>query len=310
MKRAWLVFNPVCGKRDDGDRAVVQACLRERFDVVVCDTTPGVDADVWARRALEAGADLVVAAGGDGTVSAVADVLLGTGVPLGVVPRGTANALSAALGLPGDVAAACAAIADERVVAIDAAKVNGRGMVLFAGCGFHADTIERTTRAAKSRLGYLAYLVSGLQELSQFAPFKVSLETEERVVECEAIAVTVANVAPATTILAHGPDRLVGDDGLLDITIVAANGVLEALATGTHLLFSAGAERPATRDNVGWLRARRVRVVADPPRTLMVDGEVRGTTPFTVECLPRALTLLVPRDWDARAVDAASLAPA
>jgi diacylglycerol kinase (ATP) len=114
MKRAWLVFNPACGKGEGDDRATIVACLRARFDVVVRETSRRVGADVWARRALESGADVVVAAGGDGTVSAVAEALIGTGVPLGVIPRGTANALSAALGLPADVEGACASIATTR----------------------------------------------------------------------------------------------------------------------------------------------------------------------------------------------------
>ncbi len=302
MRSARLVFNPASGRGDAESAEVIQQLLSPSFDVRVCTTDPELDADHWARRALEAGADVVIAAGGDGTVGAVASVLRGTGVPLAVIPRGTANALSVALGLPQTAVLACAALQSFRVQKIDAGLVNGQGMIMFAGVGFHADTIENTSREAKSKLGYLAYLVAGIQQLSQFKEFDVEIETEDRQISCRAIAVTVANIAPPTTILAQGPDRLVADDGLLDVTIVAASGVLEAVATGTHLLLSANLAKAARRDNIGWLRAKRVRVATDPVQTVVVDGDVRDHTPFVVECVPGALSLCVPSTWQARSV--------
>jgi diacylglycerol kinase (ATP) len=98
-RRAALIYNPVAGQQDPaailGDVALKLSAM---YDLTIMQTTP--DMSSLVQRALKSGAELVIASGGDGTVGAVAGELIGTGVPLGIVPRGTANAFSVALGIP------------------------------------------------------------------------------------------------------------------------------------------------------------------------------------------------------------------
>ena len=101
---------------------------------------------------------------------------------------------------------------------VDAARCNGLPMVLLAGIGFEAETVERASREAKKRFGVLAYVMAGIQEWRELEAFEAEIETEDKVITVTASAVTVANAAPPTSILAQGPAGVIFDDGLLDIT--------------------------------------------------------------------------------------------
>lgn len=282
-----VVFNVAAGSARDieGDEVArrIEAATG-RATAIVAD----------AREAIAAGARVVVAAGGDGTVSTCATELIGTNVELGVLPLGTSNSFAAALEIPDDVDGAIAnlARADRRV--IDVATVNGRTMILHCMIGFHAETIADTSTTAKQRWGVLAYAASAVKKLGALEDFAVELTTREHVVRCRAIAVAAANIAPLKTVLAHGPSHLLGDDGRVDITIVAADTIAEAIAAGVHLYRTGRAHEPANRDNIGSFSTSHVRVVTDPPQLVLVDGEEHGLTPITIETIPRALIVIAP----------------
>ncbi|MBC8123344.1 MAG: YegS/Rv2252/BmrU family lipid kinase [Gemmatimonadaceae bacterium] len=292
----WLIFNPVAGQTDpQGDLTFIQEFLGPELDLHVALTTHERTAEHCAREAVASGAGRVIAAGGDGTLSEVAQILSGTAIPMGIIPRGTANALAVALGLPMDLPLALEVILDGHIRRIDTARCNGRIMLLLAGVGFEALTVQNTSRESKTLLGPFAYILSGLQQLGELATFTVELETREERLIFDAVAVTVANIAPPTSILAQGPGEVRPDDGKLDVTVVAATTPLEAVAAGYHLLWTAMRDLPAQMQNIGHLRESKLRIVTDPPQVVVIDGEVIGTTPLEVECLPRSLQVFVPR---------------
>jgi diacylglycerol kinase family enzyme len=171
---------------------------------------------------------------------------------------------------------------------------NGKPMVLLAGIGFEAEVVEKADRESKNRLGMMAYIVAGVQQLREFETFEVTIETEEKVVTVTAAAVTIANAAPPTSILAQGPAGIIYDDGLLDLTVVAPQTRAGAVASAYHLLQTALRGDAAERDDIGYLRAQRIKVTTDPPQKVVLDGEVIGTMPIEVECVPGGLTILVP----------------
>lgn len=168
-------------------------------------------------------------------------------------------------------------------------------MILLAGIGFEAETIEEAERIPKKSLGVLAYLWAGINRLRNLDRFEVEIAADERTFSLEASAVTIANVAPPTSILAHGPSGVIGNDGLLDLTIVTPRGILEAIAAFSNLLRTALMNEAARHRAVRYLRSRRVRVTANPPQKVVVDGETIGTTPVEIECLPAGLTVFTPR---------------
>lgn len=154
--------------------------------------------------------------------------------------------------------------------------------------------VEKADRQTKNRFGTLAYILAGIQQLQEFEKFEAEIETEDKIITVMAGAVTIANAAPPTSFLAQGPAGIVCDDGLLDLTVVAPMNAAGAIASAYHLLQTAFRGDAAERDDIGYLRAKRLKVTANPPQKVVVDGEIMGTTPVEVECVPGGLTLLVP----------------
>lgn len=303
-RRTHLIFNPVAGQGDPiQDLDYIRRVLEPTLDLTVWGTTPDQDADVLAQQALAAGSQLIIASGGDGTLSAAATALLGTDVPFGVISRGTANAFANALGIPDTLEAACDTLLHGMERRVDSAICHqgdqSRAMILLAGIGFEAATVEMADRASKDRFGMMAYVLSGLRQLRQIKMFDAQIETDEQVINVRASAITVANAAPSTSILAHGPAGVIPDDGLLDITIISCEGFSSGILAGYHLLQSALTGNAAEREDIGYFRAKRVTISTDPAQSVVMDGEILETAPISIECQPQSLTIMVPRTTQA-----------
>ncbi len=303
-RSAYLLFNPVAGQGDaHADLALIRTILEPQLLVTVLLTRPDLDpaeqtqelvALLQSRPAGEPGNAMVVACGGDGTVSAVAGALAGTGIPLGVIPRGTANAFAAALGIPTDLPGACDTILAGHTRVVDAARCNAAPMILLAGLGFEAGMVDRATRDLKTMLGPLAYVLAGTQQLMSQQPFLARLDIDGAHSELQASAITVANVAPATSVLAQGFGQVIPDDGLLEITIASPSSRLQGLNALASLLAAAVVQSSSTHPDLLCLRARRITVSTDPPQKLVIDGEMLEADPVTFTCLPGALTVFTP----------------
>ena len=295
---AHLIFNPISGTRNsDEDLKLIRGFLEPAMHLEIHCTTPEITAEELTRQAIEAEADLIIASGGDGTVSAVAGALLGTKIPLGIIPRGTANAFAVALGIASPITpirTACQTIINGTTRIVDAARCNGYPMILLAGIGFEAETVERASRELKQQWGALAYIMAGWQQMSEQELFDTELEIDGAVQTIQAGAITIANAAPPTSILAQGEGRVIMDDGLLEVTITTANTKLQALKTMINLFGSALTKSANTLENTMSVRARQVKVKTTPPQKVVLDGEIIGMTPLEVECIPQGLTVLVP----------------
>jgi YegS/Rv2252/BmrU family lipid kinase len=294
-RSACLIFNPVSGQGNpEQDLNKIKELLSPEIELDIHFTTEEVDGDRLAREALERNVEAIIASGGDGTLSAVATALIGTNIPLGIISRGTANAFANALGIPDTIPEACQTILKGVVRTVDTGVCNGKPMILLVGIGFEAETVAEADRETKDRLGILAYILAGVKQLQKMEKFTAEIETEDKVIHVLATAVTIANAAPPTSILAQGVAGTIEDDGLLDVTIVAPENKLGAIAASYHLLQSALQNESAERDDIGYLRTKRVKVTTDPPQKVVVDGEIVGTTPVEIECIPKALTVFVP----------------
>ena len=294
-RSACLIFNPVAGQGDsEQDLATIKSILEPEFDLDIQFTTKEVSGGELAQKAIANNAEIIIASGGDGTVSMVAEALVGTDIPLGAIARGTANAFANALDIPCAIEAACQVIVDGATKKVDVGMCNGKPMILLAGIGFEADMVEDADRETKNRLGMLAYVLSGLKQLREFEKFETTIETDDKIITVKANAITIANAAPSTSVLAHGTAGVIYDDGLLDVTIVAPETRANAIAISYHLLQSASNDEAAERNDIGYLRTKWVRVTTDPPQKVVLDGEIIGLTPIEVECIPKGLMVFAP----------------
>jgi diacylglycerol kinase family enzyme len=243
-----------------------------------------------ARDALAAGAGLVIAAGGDGTVRACAHALAGTGVPLAIVPRGTANLAARALGIPARLDASLAAAFGGRDRQIDLAEADGMPFAAMAGIGLDAAVVDGTPDLLKRHLGWLAYAAGGVTRLAgRRRVFTLRLDGGPPLARL-ARSVVVGNVGLLPGGFALLPDARL-DDSLLDVGILApASPAGWARVAGRVITGS-------RRDDLNLERrqARRVEIQAGTELPREVDGEV--ITPgqsLTVTLRPGALLVRVP----------------
>ena len=300
----YLIFNPVAGQGNpQQELALIRASLEPQVLLTVVTTKPELDpaeqarelvAAIQGRSDAEAGSSMIIASGGDGTVSAVAGALIDSGVPLGIIPRGTANAFSVALGIPTELRAACTNILVGNTRLVDAARCNDTPMILLAGVGFEAGMVQGASRELKNRIGPLAYILSGAQQLVNFEPFRATVEIDGETRELVTTAITVANVAPPTSVSAQGFGQVVPDDGLMEITIASPTSRLEGLNMLATLVGSALLNSPTNQQNLLCFRAAQIRISTDPPQRLVVDGEILDANPVEFSCVPGGLTLLAP----------------
>ena len=295
---AHLIFNPVSGGGNGKqDLEFIEQMLDPHLHLEVHLTSPNIDPQELAAQAIAQGADLIIASGGDGTVSAVAGALIGTEIPLGIIPRGTANAFSMALNITqqiGQMRRACEIILAGKTRVVDAARCNNLPLILLAGIGYEAETIEKADREAKNRWGSLAYIMAGWQQLDEQKLFEAEVEIDGVTKVFQAGAITVANAAPPTSVLAQGIGEVVVDDGLLDITIATVDNKLQAVTTLFSMLGAALIRTSAELDNIVHVRSRKVKIAATPAQKVVLDGEIIGNTPLEIECLPQSLIIFAP----------------
>ncbi len=295
---AHLIFNPVSGQNNpEQDLALIKQLLEPAMELVVHFTTKEISPEQLAKKAIESKADLIIASGGDGTVSAVAGALISTDMPLGIIPRGTANAFAVALGIPPSltpIETACEVVLKNCTRTVDAARCNGLPMILLAGIGLEAETVERADREAKNRWGALAYIMAGIQQFNEQELFTTEIEIEGKIEQFQAGAVTIANAAPPTSVMAQGLGSVNMDDGLLDVTIAAPKTELEAVSAMASLLGSALFKTPTNRPDIINLQTKHIKVTTNPPQKVVLDGEAIGTDPIEIKCIPNGLTVFAP----------------
>ncbi|MEO1404051.1 MAG: methylglyoxal synthase [Cyanobacteria bacterium J06635_1] len=300
---AYLIFNPVAGQGNpDQDLALIRQILEPQMNLRTIFTQPDIDPVEQAREAIAAirsaesehDTGCIIASGGDGTVSAIAGVTLETSIPLGVIPRGTANAFAVAMGLPTNLKRACETIAAGNTRMVDVAHCNDIPMVLLAGVGFEAGMVNNANRELKNQLGTLAYIFSGAQQIFTQEPFRAEIEIDGKVLDLQTRAVTVANAAPATSLMAQGFGEVIPDDGLLEVTILISKTWLQTINTSATLLASALIKSQFEEENLICLRTHQLKITTDPPQQLVVDGEIVEANPIEFRCISHGLTIFSP----------------
>ncbi len=289
--KAAVIVNPTKHENLPALRTMVGAAMARHgwAEPLWLETTPGEPGQGLARSALAAQVDLVLASGGDGTVTACAEGLAGSGVPLGVLPAGTGNLLARNLGLPLSLEEALAVSLGGTDRRLDVGTANGRVFVAMAGLGFDAELLDSTGEPLKRRLGWAAYAVSGLRHLGA-RPVRASVRADGGpVLRRRASSVLIGNVGA----LQGGVTLLPGaepDDGVLDLLVLTARGLAGWAALAADVLL----RRRRTR-HVARIAFRDLHVVLDRPQLWEIDGEVMGRTrQLRVSVRPGALLVRVP----------------
>lgn len=248
--------------------------------------------------------DRVVAAGGDGTVSAICYATRSTGVPVLVYPAGTANLLALNLGLPLEAPALSDVLLNGKAVGFDLGELERRigddespiksGFVIMAGCGYDA-VIMKDAESLKPALGPVAYLVAAVSNLTPTSA-RIELVLDGERVSTEGIAVLLANFARIQFDLPVTPNTD-PQDGRIEIAVMRTKTVIGLMPWLAAAMLDRVGDYPHRSPSVDLYSASYVEVSAYPPLPMQSDGDtIHGLTPFAARVLPKAATLIVPSD--------------
>lgn len=257
----------------------------------------GVDSDVHltsgpddalqaARQGAQGEYAAVVAAGGDGTLRTVADGLVDTGMPLGLLPMGTENVLARSVGVPLDLEGACRHLVRCPVRLMDAGRIGDRHFLCFAGIGFDAQVVEEVDMQMKEALGSMAYVAAALGAAWKHRDLvpRVRLTVDGRRVEHEFWLLLIGNIPMYGGQLRLTP-RACPRDGLLDVCVFQRTDMPGSVRQWMAAAMGAHAELP----DVAYYLGREIVVETDTPISYQVDGDSGGLTPCTVQVVPAGL---------------------
>jgi diacylglycerol kinase (ATP) len=291
VKRVHVIVNPASGQ----DRPILKtlnSVFREYgIEWEMFLTKEKGDGTRLATEAAAAGVDVVAVYGGDGTVREVTTGLLDTNVPILILPGGTANAMALALGIPSELSAAASLVScgECETRSVDVGMMNGEAFLIGVGLGVPGEIADTADRAAKDRLGVVAYLVSSIQALrnAQTVRYRVTIDGE--MFESEGVSALIMNAGqfgiPGVTIA----PRVSMADSKLDLFIFRSK-TLPALVS----LAASVVRQDEEADAYDQYQGREITVEATPAQPVQVDGEVLPPGPVSAKLLPHAARYIVP----------------
>lgn len=283
MKRAVLLYNTCSGKGRIGRNAETICTIFRAYGYDIAAQPIDFAANPFDGNEQ---IDLMVVAGGDGTVNFAVNAMKrkGLDIPLGVIPAGTANDFAGALGMSREPLEAARQIASGREERVDCGRVNDLYFVNIFSFGLFTTTSQRTPDERKHRIGKLAYLVEGVKEFRSMHAVPLEIVADGQKFDFNSLMVLIFNGETA------GGFRLARrssvKDGLFDCVLLEKKNLLRStLAMGRYLL---GGNPKIVRQ----LRARRIDIVSTVDEPTDVDGQKGADFPLRIECLPGELRVV------------------
>jgi YegS/Rv2252/BmrU family lipid kinase len=261
-----------------------------QWDVFV--TKKDGDARQFARDAVAAGVDAVAVYGGDGTMTEAANGLVGSGMPVAILPGGTANVISIELGIPGDVTEAATLLTGKpySIRPVDLGVVGDRHF-FHLGLGIEGQMIRDASREEKDKRGMVAYALAMLKNISSPPVSHYTLTLDGKTEEVDGVNLMVTNfgsIGVAGLKLSHDIDI---SDGLLDVLVIRDVDLTTLLAAATEAVTSGQVAGPLLQ----W-QVREVQIVSEPPQEITCDGEIAAVELLHARVVPGALRVIVPAE--------------
>lgn len=268
QKKILFVINPISGgkKKTSFKKSVLDTLDLTRFNPTFIQTTGPNHAYELGLKAIEEGYDAVVAVGGDGTINELGSALVGTNVPLGIIPEGSGNGLALYLGIPMNEIAAIRRLNRFETFEVDSGLINNRSFFNIAGLGFDATVSDRFANAATR--GPIGYMRSIINVFGSYKPCKYKLSIDDVVYEREAFMISVANSPQYGNNAYIAPNASV-NDGWLDVCIVH-KFPLYILPMMVYHLFNRSAHQS---DYVEIIPGKHIMIERDDNGPVHVDGE-------------------------------------
>lgn len=278
MKKARIIYNPTSGR--EAFKKELPTVL-EKFEIAGYETSTHAttcegDAIKAAKAAVERKFDLVVAAGGDGTINEVINGLAEQEhrPKLGIIPVGTTNDFARALFIPRDIKKAVDVILADQTMALDIGKVNDIYFMNIAGGGKLTELTYEVPSKLKTVLGQLAYYMKGIEMLPSLKPIRARIEYDGNVIDEDIMLFLVSNTNSVGGFEKLAPGAKM-DDGYFDLLILRKTNLAEFIRIATLALRGAHLEDK----NVIYAKAKSIKVSTDEKMQLNIDGEFGGLLP-------------------------------
>jgi diacylglycerol kinase (ATP) len=287
-QRSLLLINPQARRG-----AAAQTAVRQRLESLGLELVeeaiedPQTLPDLIRRYGDQV--DRVIIGSGDGTVNAAIQGLLDTGLPLGVIPLGTANNLARTLGIPAAPLEACEVIAAGRVKAIDLGWVNGNYFLNVAGMGLSTKINQSVEKQFKRQWGVIAYMVTAFKLMLKERRFRAEIRCNGESVRVKTYQITVCNGRFYGSGLTVAADADI-DDHRLDLCSLEVDHWWQALG----LIPSVFRGEYATEQGMRLIQGQELEIFTRKRRSIDTDGEVTTQTPATFRVIPGAIGVYVP----------------
>jgi diacylglycerol kinase (ATP) len=295
MKRARIIYNPTSGRElfKKNLPEVLEALEIAGFETSCHATTCEGDAQVAAKKAVQNGFDLVIAAGGDGTLN---EVVAGISEfdkrpKVGLIPMGTTNDFARALHIPRDIQKAVEIIIKGDSIPVDVGLVNDRYFINIAGGGRITELTYEVPSKLKTMLGQLAYYLKGIEMLPSINATKVRIEYDDEVFEDEAMMFLVGLTNSVGGFEKLSPNSSI-NDGKFTLLILKKCNIADFIRLASLAIRGEHLNDP----HVISKKAKHIRVTSEDKVLLNLDGEYGGTIPATFVNLYRHIEVFVPID--------------
>ncbi|MBN2118473.1 MAG: diacylglycerol kinase family lipid kinase [Anaerolineales bacterium] len=292
--KTYVVINPVAGLSQlEVVRERIQAALQERdIPCEIYETTGKEDLRQMIRETVQQGYKLFISAGGDGTLSAVVDGLVGTQAPLVIIPTGTWNALARALDIPLQLEQAVDLLFQEHTIqTIDAMQVDKNYFVLSISAGAGSLTMKGVEREEKRRWGRLADLRSAISQLLRFRSYRFEVRIDGKSSRFRASELMIANSSILGIKALQLDPNIRMDDGKLNVCRISGKSVWDYLGLAVKML--AGGQK--RNWNMVCLEAlEEVEIHCRQNLPVQGDGDLIGRLPITVKIRPKAIRIVTP----------------
>lgn len=293
MLRARVIYNPTAGKEAIRKELalILETLEKQGYEASAHSTTGEGDATEEARRAVERKYDLVVVAGGDGTIN---EVINGLGEAeyrpkLGIIPAGTTNDFARALHIPREIKKALEIIAADQTMHLDIGKVNEQYFINIAGGGRLTELTYDVPIKLKTVLGQLAYYIKGIEMLPSLKPERTRIEYDGEVLDEDIMLFLISNSNSVGGFEKLAPDAKL-DDGYFDLLILKKVNLAEFI----HIVSLALRGAHLNSDDVLYVKAKRVTVTPQEQMLLNIDGEYGGLLPGEFVNLKQHIEMIVP----------------
>jgi YegS/Rv2252/BmrU family lipid kinase len=294
IKNIRIIINPAAGI-GESILPIINASMKEagiKWEASI--THQAGDAIQFAKAAVKEGIDALAVYGGDGTLREAISGLIGSEIPLVILPGGSANVMATELGIPSDLKEACMLLSQDplETKTIDVGQFNKRYFIVRISLGFEADVVKGADRQSKNKMGIFAYFLSAAAALKKTKRTVYHLKIDGQEHEVQGLTCIITNTGNLGFSNISFDKHIDVSDGFLDVIVVRkVNLSMFKLMVVTLLK----RERPDNLELVEHWQGKDISVSSSPKQTVQCDGEILEKIPLHIKIIPGAIKVLVPK---------------